>query len=233
MKRLFLLTIGFVFLFSGQAAAVTISARAMGDIPAEQDSVYYPDVLSYGDFLIHPNPAVGYPSGDGIDESVFWTFDFNYHAHFSHFSSLLPLDSALLTLTLTPQAGDIATDRVFIGGAALLPGQEYFGLEPIYTDVIQNLPLDQTATIQIELLDYYNSEDILDAFSGAYSNKGYLYYTGGFGTVPMYYQDDAFVTYAQLDLTNSAPVPIPATILLISSGLIGLVAYRKKLTIYF
>lgn len=166
------------------------------------------DVVN-GDFLIKWDGA--HPTGDGIDEATYWTFDFTLDPNFSTFSTSVPLQSAQLTLTLTPKRWDVNTDTVRIGtGTPHLPN--------INTSIIQSLPVNTDSTVYVELLDFYTSDEILNALNGAYPPYAS-------GNVPMAYFDDAIVSYAQLDLQS---VPIPPAVCLLGSGLIGLVALRKR-----
>ena len=88
--------------------------------------------------------------------------------------------SALLTITLTPQNGLISTDVVRIDG-----------LPNIVTPVIQSLPVGAASTIDLKLLDFYSSAEIMGVLT-----------SGSAGLVPMLYADDAILTRAELELTQ-------------------------------
>ena len=161
-----------------------ISATASGSISPQ--TANFPATVTNGDFLISPNPNCNPQTcpltGDGLDDITTWTFDFTKDPGFPSFSTSKPLVSTLLTLTLTPKHSLIATDTVRIEQ-----------LVDIVTPVIQSLPVDQTSTIQLELLDFYSSSDILGVLS---ANAGLM---------PMSYQDDAIIASARLDLSNTVP----------------------------
>src|SRR5215208_1491347 len=161
-----------------------ISATASGSISPQTAS--FPATVTNGDFLISPNPNCTPQTcpltGDGFDDITTWTFDFTKDPGFASFSTSKPLASTLLTLTLTPKHSLVATDTVRIEP-----------LVDIVAPVIQSLPVDQTSTIQLELLDFYSSADIL----GVLSANG--------GLIPMSYQDDAIIASARLDLSNTVP----------------------------
>ncbi len=162
---------------------ITITATASGNpIPRIAP---FPEQLRNGDFLISPHGGCTAGScpdtGDGIDEDTSWTFDFNGDPSFPFFSPLAPLSSALLTLTLAPKDGLIKTDFVRIET-----------LSRIEDPAIRTLSVGVTRTIDLELLRFYSSEDILGILSGS-------------GTIPMFYADDAIVFFAQLKLTQKAP----------------------------
>lgn len=178
---------------------ITISATASGSLTpptAEGKSVVN------GDFLILRNRlAPDEITGDGSEEETSWTFYFDEHPDFALFSPLQPLTSALLTLTLTPKDKEpggirgVTTDGFWIETLGYGGAPEEF----------QSLPLDETATITVELLDRvpsYTSTAIL----------GILFSIDGLfgGRISMHYQDDAIVSFAQLELTQeSFPLPLP------------------------
>ncbi len=174
---------------AGTALALTISATATGS--ATPPIAYNPDhflsVIS-GSFTYTGWSSVG----DGNDEDVDWTFDFKSDPNYAAFVNVHTLGSARLTMTLIPQNYLVSTDQVRIAD---------FGY--INTPVIQTLPVGVVSTINLELLKFYTANEILDVFQG------------NSGTLPMRYNDDAIITYAQLDLSTEpfvSPVPEPATL---------------------
>ena len=167
-------------------STITITAAANGSlqpptaIKPDDDSVG--DVTN-GDFIITGNPGTkGLIVGDGADENTVWNFDFNSDPNFSFFSNSLSLSSAILTLVLTPKQGAVSTDIVRITG---LPGIQ---------DIIPTLDLDVTSTITIDLLNYYPPAQILN-----------ILFSDQPGIVPMYYDDDAIVSRAKLELIQLLP----------------------------
>ncbi|MDY6785009.1 MAG: PEP-CTERM sorting domain-containing protein [Cyanobacteriota bacterium] len=190
-------------MFARNAAAITISATASGS-PTPQITTDGTPVVN-GDFLIKPNsPTITPIVGDGVDESTTWTFDFTEDTNFPFFSTSGALRSAFLTLELAGADTSIITDTVQIEGLPL-----------IVTDVIQELPLNSTSVVTLELLDFYSSNSILQAFE-----------SGEFGQLSMRYTDDAVVSFAKLELVST---PEPASALgLFTLGTLGTVSVLKR-----
>jgi len=119
------------------------------------------------------------------------------------------LTLAKLQLTLTPTNSLITTDTVRFGD-----------LMPTITSPIQDLPVGVTETISINLLDFFTSDEILNVL-----------FSGG-GLIPMKYQDDSIVSFAQLDLSNDprSSVPEPGlTVGLVALGVVNtLTRLRRK-----
>lgn len=188
----------------GRSFAISISATSRGSLMLTTDG--FPKTVTNGDFLIsgRENTRVG----DGKDERTDWTFDFTGDPNLSALSTTELLSSAKLTLTLTTCC-KIETDKVTIRS-----------LPSIETNLIMGLPRNTTQTVELELLDFYSSSDILGVL-----NKG----TGG--TLPMAYFDDAIVSFAQLELsdTSTQSVPEPSAMLgLLTLGTIEFVRQRVK-----
>jgi hypothetical protein len=156
---------------------LTITATASGSLRPRMAS--FPATVTNGDFTIAGN-AIAALVGDGVDEQTTWTFDFTGDPDFSSFSTSLPLASAPLTLTLRPMDPLITSDIFRIEG-----------LGNVSTHEIQGLPPDRLPhTVQLELLNFYSSAEILGVL------------TANAGRIPMLYADDAIVAFAQLDLTS-------------------------------
>lgn len=151
----------------------SVVATASGPTPEPVKA----DTVRSGDFT-YTRSTVGASSGDGHDDTITWTFDFSTHPNYP-LSASDPLGSALLTTTVTPSKLDdgIKTDTVAIKGLA-----------PVVSPTIQNLPIGVTSTISLELLDHYTSAEILGTLRD--------------GTMPMLWQDDVVMTFAQLHLVQ-------------------------------
>jgi hypothetical protein len=162
-------------------APPTISAEAIGSpTPERLRDASLEDTIINGDFVISRS-AEGENTtlGDGIDEQTTWTFDFSEDPDFAVFPTAGSLASARLTLTLTPTSQLTTFNTIKIEGlSSISPGQ------------FQNLPTGTTTTIQLELLDFYASERILEILN-----------QDGQGQIPMFYSGGATASSARLDLT--------------------------------
>jgi hypothetical protein len=152
-------------------APPNVSAEAIGSpTPERLRDASLEDTMTNGDFVIRQSAE---------DEQTTWTFDFSEDPDFAVFPTADSLASARLTLTLTPTSPLITFDTVKIEG-----------LSDIKPAQFQNLPIDTTSTIQLELLDFYASERILEILN-----------QGSQGQIPMFYSGNAIVSLARLDLT--------------------------------
>ncbi|HIK32078.1 MAG TPA: PEP-CTERM sorting domain-containing protein [Oscillatoriales cyanobacterium M59_W2019_021] len=194
-------------LIPNRAFSISISATAQGNLTPP--TAIFPDTVTNGDFLISANDDPdNFIIGDGQEENTRWTLDFTQDPNWVAFSTTELLTSAKLTLTLTTCC-NIETDEFRI---QTLPS--------IATPSIQSLPRNTTQTIELELLDFYSSSDILGVFN---RNSG--------GLIPMTYFDDALVSFARLELSNdrSQSVPEPSLILgIVTMGAIGSFATRRN-----
>jgi hypothetical protein len=191
-RRIHFVVLGLVTLLAmavpQMAFAITITDTAKGS--TTPPTATFPATVTNGDFLIQANsPANAQQQiiGNGIDETTTWTFDLRTDPDLAGlgrlpgaFPTVGPLTSAVLTLTLTPKNVLITTDTVRIEG-----------LSAITAEQAQTLPINVTNTIQIDLLKFFSADDIL----------GIL--TANAGQIRMLYQDDAIVSFARLELTDS------------------------------
>jgi hypothetical protein len=203
----------------GPAQAVSITATAMGDFAVPPITVDATLDLPNGDFLIKANPAAGpgHVTGDGVDETTLWSFDFTADPNYAAFMASGPITSARLSFRLSTQffidgVGPI-TDISFPsdGVTSVFPGwlipafmSGTFGVwqsGSISTDLVQDVGLDG-AQLQQFLADFN-------------------------GLMPMLYADDAVVGFAQLQL-STAPVPEPGSWALMAAGLLGLAQLKRR-----
>jgi hypothetical protein len=172
------------------AGAGLIIAQAKGSSSPTTSAV--PFSVINGDFTIaQPTMVDGNDVvGDGINEVTTWTLDFAGRPGYASFVTHPPLTSALLTLTLTPGESFVSTDAFAIGG-----------LPSINSPAVQGLSVGSTQTVQVQLLDYYSSTQILGRLTSLSGKLNFIY------------QDDAVVSFAELKLVST---PEPST--LISAG---------------
>ena len=141
------------------------------------------EAVKNGDFNITtPDGAnASAKTGDGLDESTAWNFDFKRDVNWANLlSEKAYLKSAILTLTLTPKHSLVSTDWVKIN-------RKDFAI--IGADSIRELKPNQTGTITVNLIaEGYNPQNI---FQFMKENNG---------LIPMLYTDDAVVSFARLDL---------------------------------
>jgi hypothetical protein len=187
-----------------RAFPISISATAQGSLTPP--TALFPNTVTNGDFLISASndPLVG----DGQEERTTWTFDFTEDPNFSALATAATLTSAKLTLTLTTCC-NIETDELRIQTLPL-----------IETEIIQGLPRNTTQTIELELLDFYSTTDILGVLS-----------QGIGGTIPMSYFDDSLISFARLELSDDRlqSVPEPSLMLgFLALGAIGAVSKKRN-----
>jgi hypothetical protein len=200
MKRnslAFLVIAALSILAADSTSASVITDIATGAVP--QTTATYPLGVISGDFTYLGNPAAPI-GGDGTDDGVFWSFNFTGDPDYAAFSG--PILQANFTITLIPRDSLVSSDAFTIIGLPL--------------SVVPDIPplsLNVPHTLTFDLLDFYSSAAILGALSG------------GGGVLQFQYNDDAHVTFAQLDLVSA---PEPATIVLVGMGFFAL-ALRKRL----
>ena len=191
-------------------SGVTVTDTVTGSLTPEAKSIAWTaeeNWVKSGGFTytdINRGTAGTYATlGNGVDDKVTWSFDFTKDSAWATFPQTGILDLARLTLTLTPKNLLINTDTVQIVG---LPG--------IGTSVIRDLPVNQTKTVSLNLLDSYTSSQILGKLN---ANSGSL---------PMAYSDDAIVSLAELELT-ARPVPEPGSLALLAVGSVGMATWSR------
>ncbi|NRD46043.1 hypothetical protein [Corallococcus exiguus] len=162
---------------------ITITATANGCLTPPTGT--YPNPVKNGDFIITGTGPTAIVVGEGVDEEVRWTFDFNADPAYQFFTQAQGLTSAVLTLTLTPKNQLVTTDMVVLD----VPGFDAIRA-PIMT-----LPVNVTSTIRIDLLAQpsYTAGAILAALAA------------GKGRVPMRYANDSIVSSAKLELEQGVP----------------------------
>ena len=159
-----------------------ISAVAQGSLnPPQIPNATLEGSIVNGDFLIKRTGGTDTTQGNGRDEATTWVFDLTSDPKWGSFSTSEPLSSARLILTLKTGSSLVVQDIIRIEGLA-----------DINTPQIQTLPNNTTATVEVELLDFYSSTEILNALT-----------SGIEGRIPMYYADDAIISFAELRLVSS------------------------------
>ena len=175
---------------------VSIAAAAGGGIkPPQRKDARMGDTIRNGDFLIGRTGANS-TLGNGIDEDTTWSFDFTKYPNWERFREGVNdrgLRSAQLTLALIPKNRLISTDTLQVGdlppiGATKKDG----GARPFVFPPFQNLPINSVSIVEIELLSFYTSGEVLNVLRG-----------GPEGQVPMLFEDDAIVVLAHLRLVPS------------------------------
>lgn len=200
------------------AGAVTLTASATSSEPIPSVTVDATLDLQNGDFLILANPAAGpgHVTGDGVDETTRWTFDFAADPDYAAALSDGHVVSARLTMRLSTQffANGVGpwTDIAFPtdGVASVFPGFL--------------IPAFMTGTPGVWEMGSVTTDLVNDVgMSGA---DLFAFMAGRGGLMPFQYADDAVVGFAQLELVT-APVPEPASGLLMLAGVAALLCRRR------
>jgi len=177
--------------------------------------------LQNGDFLILANPAAGagHVTGDGVDETTRWAFDFRFHPQYAAFVAQGGVAEARLHLQLNT--------KFFINGVGPITDTSFpadVQGNAVYPDPAWVLPSFLTGTAGV-----FTRGEItisLVAQAGVSGAGLYQWLVSHDGLFPMLYADDAIVTGARLELV-SAPVPEPGTWALLAAGAALLAARRR------
>lgn len=205
-------------LATAPARAVDMSAQVLAASSLPAPAPVTQDIVN-GSFTILANPAAGagHVTGDGVDETTTWAFDFTTHPNYAAFMAAGGLVEARLTLMLNTAffangVGPV-TDIVrpaTMDGAGVFPGWTL----PAFLSGTPGSYVAGQATTSLVAQVGMNGADL---FNWLASHNGLF---------PMVYGDDAIVTGASLTLV-STPVPEPAPALLLAAGGL-LLAWRRR-----
>jgi hypothetical protein len=177
--------------------------------------------LQNGDFLILANPdaGAGHVTGDGVDETTRWAFDFSANPQYAAFVAQGGVAEARLRLQLNTQ--------FFINGVGPITDTSFpadVQGNAVYPSAGWALPSFMTGTAGV----FTRGEITISLVAQAgMSGAGlYQWLVSHDGLFPMLYADDAIVTGARLELV-SAPVPEQGTWALMTAGA-ALMATRRR-----
>lgn len=137
--------------------------------------------IQNGDFLITSNsPTLNRSTGDGLDERTDWSFVFTNDQNWKYFSKVSPISFAKLKVTINPRPGNFETDILKIN---------FGNLGNVDPTTFRTIPIGETKTVEIDLLaSGYTSDELLNVLN---ANNG---------VIPMFYGDDAIISFAELEI---------------------------------
>jgi PEP-CTERM motif len=189
--------------------------------PAAVDDAGNP--VQDGDFLIFRIPtAADIPVGNGIDDRTRGIFDFRFDPLYPAFVQQLStpgmiISVAQLELVLTPRESLFLNDQIGLENGPFVASPEIGNqLSDINNPFLIN---GNSKLVTIDLRNYYSNEQLVNFLSGG---SGQFFQDG---RIIMTYGDDSIVSGAALTLT--ANVPEPASFVLASLGLVGLLSARR------
>lgn len=201
------------------AQATTITASAMAANPIPPVTVSNTLDMQNGDFLILANPAAGpgHVTGDGVDETTKWSFDFTADPDYAAFVAGGAITSARLSFRLSTQ---FFVDGVGPWTDITFPSD---GINSVFPGWV--IPSTITGTPGVWTSGPVSTDLVVSVGIDGAQLKQFLLDNNGL--LPMIYGDDAVLGFAQLELVN-APIPEPGTWLLMSAGLLPLALRRRQ-----
>lgn len=200
-----------------QAVLISANASAASSQPA---TLPVTQSMQNGDFFIAANPAAGagHVTGDGVDETTSWRFDFTSHPDYAAFMATGGIVEARLRLRLNTQffingvgpITDVVRPAMPTGGG-VFPAWTL----PAFINGVAGTFSNGTITESLVVGVGMSGADLFNWLS---TNNGLF---------PMVYGDDAIVVAADLTLV-SLPVPEPGQAGLLFAGLALLAVLARR-----